>query len=461
VNEGEWPTLSQNFARTGYLNVEVGDMCGFQRIWSYWSPYDFCYFSNPVIADKKVYCTFGVHVVCLDVFTGAEIWNTAGIPAYGNIIGGQVRTTVTFEYGTPNAVYFSGGTFEGFVKADANTGAPIWYRGGIGSPLGALEGSPGSCRFCPSVIIGDHVYFGSDGGTMYKLNKLTGVTAVWVATPYNNPVWVSPSSDGENLYFGCSQGLTGGDAGVGMAAGAVYKYDGNLNLLSPYTGNIGWNEGCTGGPTYSAGEDALYFQVEYLNPDAAYAATDGFTQKADAATMGPHADNSYFFCGEGFYSNPALHPVNELVYFGNYAYRDARFDGLWVKTFDFNTAWQDFTKGTMTNPAAISCDPWVFWGTRVHPYGSFNCNQASTGAPQWSYNLTGYGFGPAIAKYAVRADYLPFVAQTQIWSDCETGGGRVAMYSQGENRPRLVIPEPEVIEHSVPQKSSATWVASE
>jgi hypothetical protein len=447
-DEGEWPTLSQNFARAGYLDVEVGDMCGFERIWDYYSPYDFCYFSNPIIADEKVYVTFGVHAICLDVYTGAVIWETSAIPAYGSILGGAVRTTMTFEYGLAdtNYVYFSGGTFQSFVKADASTGQVHWYRGGIGSPLGLLEGSPGAMRFCPSVIIGDFIYFGGDGGTMYKLNKNTGVTAAFVGTPYGNSVWVSPSSDGENVYIGCAEGLTGGDAGSGSAAGAVYKYDGNLNLLSPYTGNIGWNEGCTGGPTYSATEDALYFQVEYAEPVSPYTATDGFTQKADAATMGPHADNSYYFCGEGFYANPAVDSNLQYVFFGNYAYRDARFDGLWVKTFEFNTAWQDFAKGTMTNPAGVSCDPFVFWGSRVHPYGHFNCNQAATGVPEFSYNLTGYGFGPAIARYYVRDDddYMPFVAHTQIWSDCETGGGRVAMYSHGEDRPRLSIPSYEV-----------------
>jgi hypothetical protein len=248
-----------------------------------------------------------------------------------------------------------------------------------------------------------------------------------------------------NIFVGCAIGLDGGDSGMLGVQGAVYKYDGNLGGPTPYTGNIGWDEGCTGGPTYSEGENALYFQTEYAQPQAPYTGTDAFTQKADAGTMGPHADNSYFFCGIGQYSNPALDSNLAYVFFGNRAARDSRFSGLWVKTFDFNTAWQDFTKGDMVMPSALSCDPYVFWGTQVHPHGTFNCNASMDGAPLFSYNLTGYGFGAAIAKYQVRGTYMPYVAHTQLWStSCGTGGGRVTVYSQGPVRPRLTIPTHEV-----------------
>ena len=147
VPEGEWPTLAHDYHRTGYIPVEVGDLCGFQRIWDYWSPYDWCYFTNPIIADEKVYAVFGVHLVCLDVYTGAEIWNTAGISAYGNILGGSLRSTPTFEYGTndTNYIYFSGGSFESFLKADASTGQVHWYRGGIGG-----DGDAQACRSLPT-----------------------------------------------------------------------------------------------------------------------------------------------------------------------------------------------------------------------------------------------------------------------------------------------------------------------
>jgi hypothetical protein len=338
----------------------------------------------------------------------------------------------------------SGGTFSSFVKADANTGAPIWYRGGIGSPLGALDGMPGAMRFCPSVIIGDYVYFGGDNGNIYKLDKNTGLTAAWVVAPYSHAVWMSPTTDGTNIYIGCAIGLDGGDAGVGVQ-GALYKYNGNLGLVSPYLGNIGWNEGVTGGCAYNFDEDALYFQVEYAAPDAAYANTDGFTQKAEAATMNPHPDNSYFFCGIGQYAVPGINPALEFVFFANRANRDSRFSGLWVKTYDFNTAWQDFTKGDMIMSPALSCDPYVFWGTQVPPYGTFNCSDAQTGALQFSYNITGYGFGAAIARYDDgTGNFVPFVAHTQLYSDCETGGGRVTVYSQGPDRPRLFIPSYEV-----------------
>jgi hypothetical protein len=433
IPEDDWPTLSHDYARTGYSQVEVGSLCGFQRIWHYWSPYDFCYFANPIIADQRVYATFGVHLECFDL-AGGSVWSTTTIPAYGNILGGQIRTTPTVEDGY---IYFSGGTFESFVKADAATGAIVWSRGGITGP--PLEGTPGAMRFCPSVIVSGLVYVGGDGGTIYALDVTNGNTIHFQATPYGNSVWVSPSTDGSHIYFGCAIGWTGGDSGaVGVQAG-LYQYALNLTLISPYLGNIGWDEGVTSGATYSADENALYFQTVYAQPDPAYAGTDAFTQKADAATMGPHADNSYFFCGPPQYSNPAINPNAGLVYFGNVPNRDDRFEGMWCKTFTFNTAWQDFTKGAMTGPAGSSCD-YVFWGSRQHPAGRFNCN-TPLGDEQFSYILTGYGFGPAIAKY----DGQVYVAQTQLWSDCGTGGGRLTMYSQGADRPRLIIPAEEVL----------------
>ena|GEM_PF-3025953 len=437
IPEGEWPTLNADYARTGYNPVEVGSMCGFQRIWSYWSPYDFCYFANPVIANEIVYATFGVHLEAMDVATGANVWSTTAIGAYGNILGGSVRTTPTVEDG---AIYFSGGSFSSFVKADALTGAVIWFRGGIGGV--PLDGVPGNMRFCPSVIVDGVVYFGGDNGNIYGLDVVTGATVYWNTTPYGNSVWVSPSTDGSHIYFGSSIGWTGGDPGVTGVPSGLYQYALDLNLISPYLGGLGWDEGVTGGATYSADEDALYFQIVYAQPDAAYATTDAFTQKADAATMNPHGDNSYFFCGASQYSNPAINPSKEYVYFGNVNNRDTRFDGMWCKTFGFNTVWQDFTKGAMTGPAGSSCD-YVFWGSREHPGGRFNCNTPS-GDEQFSYILTGYGFGPAIAKYEDKAGQV-FVAQTQLWSDCGTGGGRLTMYSQGEDRPRLTIPAEEVL----------------
>jgi hypothetical protein len=433
--------LQQNYARTGYLPVEVGDLCGFQKIWDYWSPYDFCYFANPVIANELVYATFGVHLECFSIHDGTPVWSTTGIPAYGNILGGSVRTTPTVEDGF---IYFSGGTFSSFVKADAFTGIPVWYRGGIGSPLGALEGTPGAMRFCPSVIVAGNVYFGGDGGHIYALDVITGLTSSWNTTPYGNGVWASPSTDGEHIYYGCSVGIGGGDGGVGVQ-GALYQYSLGLVLISPYLGNIGWDEGCSAGALYNAAENALYLQVAYTTPDIAYAATDGFTQKADAATMGPHADNSYYFCGIHQYSNPSINPELQYVFFGNRANRDDRFSGIWVKTWTFNTAWQDFTKGDMVMPSANSCDPYVFWGTQVHPNGTFNISDAQNGTRLATYNITGYGFGAALARYQVRADYMTYVAHTQLWSACATGGGRLTVYSQGADRPRLYIPEPEVL----------------
>ncbi len=444
----EWPTINHDYARTGYADVEVGDLCGFQRIWSYWSANDFCYFANPVIADEKVFVTFGVHLVALDIRTGAVIWDTFGDPAF-TWVGNSVRCTPTVADGI---VYFSGGSFQSFFAADAATGAVVWER----SPgTTTLEGTAGTMRFSPSVILGDYIYFGGDGGTVYKLDKNTGVTAAFAPVPSGNSVWVSPSTNGTLIYFGAAVAFSGGDAGAGVPGG-IYAYDTNLNVMHTLndpllTGSLAFDIGATSAPSYSAAEDVLFASIEWAQHPS-FPTTDGVHYKM-YPDLSAHPDNPYEFGGLGYYGSPVVVDHVERVIFPNTVGRDTRFPGAWVRSFGMNTVWQDFTKGDMTNAAAATCDPYVFWGTRLATgYGTWNASDLTTGQTLFSYAITGYGFGSAIARYDNGVDEPEvFVAHTQLWSDCATGGGRVAMYSQGEDRPRLFIPTTEVtVDPSVP-----------
>ncbi|MFH1892186.1 MAG: hypothetical protein ABIK83_05820 [Candidatus Zixiibacteriota bacterium] len=439
ADETEWPTLCHDYARTGNSNVEIGSLCGFQKIWEYWSPYDFCYFANPTIADGLVYASFGVHLECFTVEGDGSggpvsVWSTlTADPLYSSIIGGAVRSSPTVQDGL---IYFGGGTFESMVCADAFTGAVIWHRSPI---LGTgLEGTAGQMRFCPTVILGDFIYFGGDGGTIYKLDKFTGVTDVWRYTPHGNPIWNSPSSDGVDLFIGCAEGLYGGDAGPGATVGAVYKLRATDLELHPdwpeggFSGLLGWNEGTTAGATYSESKNWLFTNLAMAD----HTSFDSYAMSIDAADGTPATDQ-YWLSGQPFYAPAAVFDAAELWYHGAVPSKDSRYAGIWCRSYwDNNATWWDVTRGQMTNVAALTCDPLVFWGTRVPPYGTFNCNNAITGAHIFTYELTGYGFGPAIAKYGD----TPYIAQLQLWSDCGTGGGRLTMYSIGDDRPRLDIP---------------------
>jgi len=430
----EWPTINQNFQRTSYADVEVGDLCGFTRTWSYWSPYGFAYFSNPVIADEMVFATFTTHLVCLNVRNGALIWDTYGDPAY-TWIGGQVRNTPTVDDGV---VYFTGGTFQSVFAADAATGALVWERG-PGAVM--LEGSPGAMRFSPILVMGDYIYFGGDGGTIYKLDKATGMTVTYATIPSGHSVWVTPSTNGTDLiYFGAAIAYSGGDAGDGVPGG-IYAYDTDLNLVYTYNdallmGALAFDIGCTAAPAYSVQEDLLFGQIEW-NLHPTYTTTDGAIMKMypDLTT---HEDVSYTFCGLGYYGSPSIVDHLERFVIGNVPGRDTRFEGLWVMSYALNTVWQDFTKGAVTNAVATTCDPYVFWGTSD---GTWNASDLLTGETLFSYSLTGYGLGTAVARYDNGVDPAEvFVCHTQIYSDCATGQGRLAMYTQDEDRPRLIIP---------------------
>jgi hypothetical protein len=147
----------------------------------------------------------------------------------------------------------------------------------------------------------------------------------------------------------------------------------------------------------------------------------------------------------------------------------------------------------MTNPAAVTCDPYVFWCSHIEPLnfpmgysnksdaytgqplpgqpptgtelgapiaeheatggkqrviwippydGHFVCSDAYTGEVLLSYPLTGMGLGTAIAKYdTARGQSQFFVAHTQRWSNYGDGPGRIVMYSNGPPNPGMVVPE--------------------
>ena len=75
----QWPTFAHDYARTSESGIKLGDVCGVVNAWIYTgnNPTSATIdFTAPLIVGDKVYISFASRMVCLDLQTKAEIWNT-------------------------------------------------------------------------------------------------------------------------------------------------------------------------------------------------------------------------------------------------------------------------------------------------------------------------------------------------------------------------------------------------
>jgi outer membrane protein assembly factor BamB len=209
------------------LNVQTGAL-----VWNYTSP-DFGKVWGAAIANGYVYTgTDGYHIYCLNATTGTQVWNytTAGT---------DYTTTVSGSY-----VYAGSGHY--VYCLNASTGALVWnYTTGGGA-------------YVPSVS-GNYVYVGSDDGKVYCLNAQTGAS-VWNYTT-GDSIYSTPAVSGGYVYVGsidhnvyCLNAQTGEKvwnytadsfvfSGPAVANGYVYvgSYSGNFYCLNAQNGNLVWN----------------------------------------------------------------------------------------------------------------------------------------------------------------------------------------------------------------------------
>lgn len=228
----DWATLSHDQARTGASFNPVYDaQCDMNQVWQYAHPTQQAFFSNPIIAGDKVACTFTNELAVFDLATGTPTWSFSGFP-----MGSQVRcaptVTIIDILGTPTeVVYVSGGDQESIMCLDWATGALIWSRDvGTVTPMGLY----GQTRFSTFTVLGDVVYWGTDGGAVVAAEAATGnLYAGWATNPVElgQGLGKSGTTDGSNLYF-CSY--------PGGVEGDVWSID-------AATGNINWTLSGAGG----------------------------------------------------------------------------------------------------------------------------------------------------------------------------------------------------------------------
>ncbi len=450
----EWPTFQQNDGRTGYTTNTIGDLTNFRKLWEHQVDY-FITWGHPVIADEKVFIAYYDGVVALDLYTGTEIWNTFTHPDYAAFMHAttnNLRVTPTYDNGY---VYFGTGKRtldEGFVCADANTGDTIWVRHQVlGSGLpGGIGGLTGEVQYTSSVVANGNVYFGTSFGEFYALNALTG-TDVWNVT-LDNGIWLSPSSDGTDIFVGTSDGYVFAAPAVG---GSVYKLDGATGAtLYTYAGFDTYAEGFVTAPVYDANEGVLFINGNTGVGLGSSGYNEGILHARSAAdltdvwggaflTMNPYFVNptaapfpwervtvggshsSFWF----FYGSTANASFKQFSYGGSLTWVGDVFD-LYVPSGG-GPYWE-----TSSCSYAVTCDPYIFAGFTIND--TWRIFDHQTGDELLKYKFSDDVLGTAIAEYADH-DY---VIVTTFASAYGNGYGKVFCFDIGPDRPRLYVPDP-------------------
>ena len=206
-------------------------------IWRHASPTPI--FSSPAVAGGRVYIGEGYHhdsdchLRCLDAKTGELIWSFQTTS--------HVESTPFISQGK---LYFTAGA-DGVYCIDALEGQEIWHYGDVHADM-----SP--------VVHKDKVYFGTGYGDyrIYAVDVQTGAEVWSKQMPY--PVWGSPSTDENLVFFGLGRGNFSESAPI--PAGKVVALD-------PETGDIVWEH---------EAEDAVMTAIAVQDGSVTFGSRDGY-----------------------------------------------------------------------------------------------------------------------------------------------------------------------------------------
>jgi len=122
---------------------------------------------SPVIYDSKVYLTKNIDsrsVIALDLITGNKLWESS-------IAGPSISQAVV---GDGNLIYV--GNYMSIIALNKNDGSIVWSRAGV--HMDNLDRDPdkyfGTILSTP-VVMGDVLYFSTNRGSSFALNKSNGV----------------------------------------------------------------------------------------------------------------------------------------------------------------------------------------------------------------------------------------------------------------------------------------------
>ena len=447
----QWPIFAHDFARTSQSGLQLGDVCGVISAWVYTgnnptnSTIDF---TAPLIVGDKVYVSFASRIVCLNLQTGVEIWNTKVAPLdaqYGALVGGM-RELPTIE---GDYIYFGTGSTRGMIKADRHTGNVTWVRSTVTG--GPLPGTPGSVVYGTSAVIGNGLYFGNNAGTFYALDKTTGANLYFMqlyadlAHTQGVGVLAGPSSDGTNLFVGTYGALSTSGTIYSLTPGIdsftvnwVYVIPPEILAILP--------GGFFSAPSFRGNN--LF--INSYSP-VMYNGYRGFRQNLDPATGIPKWPTNELM-GHSWSAPPAT-AANGLAYFANknggYS-GDPASRGITCVDTANNVIWRNVgTPGTYDNNlflhATVTCDAYVIYGTYNQSAGDSHWRIAdgNTGNILVDYFMPGsFVEGTAIAHGSDGLDWMVASSRNTAY----TGGpGKLFAFIIGGPRPRMQVPKTYVV----------------
>jgi outer membrane protein assembly factor BamB len=217
----------------------------------------------------------GATVKRVNIKTGKQIWlkhvgkRSASTPAL-DVKDKLLFVSVLSTIGTATT------DFDGLVQARSMLSGKIKWTFPVSS---GTESSP--------IVVGNSVYFGSQGGTLYSVNAETGHLN-WSLTT-TGPVKAGPAYFGGDLYFG--------------------NYGGTFYSVNAKTGKIVWSDNA-GGEFYST--PAIAFGRVYVGNNNGDAYSFVLSSGTEAWSVGV---GGYAYSGPAVAATPGLGPT---VYIGSY-----------------------------------------------------------------------------------------------------------------------------------------------
>ncbi len=334
-----WPTHAHDYQRTSYSKMGIGEECGIELAWKFNTRNADMRFNNVTSDGERVYGSDDQSVFCLDLCTGALLWEYYDPAGIATASAMRNNITIAGDY-----VYGSGGTARSFFKLDKYTGALIWSRhfnsfgGGAGDWLCAAQ------RFTVSVEIGDMVFTGDEGGCLWAFDAATGQNhPAWTTNPVqlDGPIFHSPAWDNRDHLY------------IATLGGSIYK-------IEAATGTIVWQYTDPDGAPFFSG---CAIDIEDQN-GFIYAATDDDNNMYSPSRVKLDLDGNViwrFEQGGSLYAPPTI--GRKKVYYA----QDNPASGVLIVSkisgaSEFNFSLEGVRM--VTNPMALTRDNYLFAGTR-------------------------------------------------------------------------------------------------